>query len=507
VGGAFGSGLRPQYQVALAVMAAVHLRRSVRVGLTRQQMFGLGHRPATWQRVTIGAARDGKLKSLQHTAIGETSRYEDYSEMVTNWSGLLYACDNVKVEHKVVPLDESTPCDMRAPGAAWGVYALECAMDELAVKLNVDPLDLRLNNYAERDANQDLPFSSKELRACYREGAERFGWYKSRPQPRTIRDGSTLIGYGMATGAWEAQQRTASVKAVFSADCRLQVSSATADIGTGTYTIMTQIAADVFGLPLEAVTFQLGDSQLSKSPVQGGSWTTATIGAAVKAACEKLGDELFKAAKKIEGSPLAEAKRSDVDLRDGRLLLRKDSGRAIALRDVLRDTGNEAIEAEATTRISRERAKYACYTHSAIFAEVHVDEDFCTVQVPRVVTAVACGRVLNPKTARSQVQGGIVWGISMALEEESVFDDIFGRCMTHNLADYHFAVNADVRDIDVIFVEEHDDVVNPLGAKGMGEIGVVGVAAAIANGVYQATGQRIRELPITLDKLYDGLPS
>jgi xanthine dehydrogenase YagR molybdenum-binding subunit len=376
-------------------------------------------------------------------------------------------------------------------------------MDELAMKADIDPLDLRLLNYAERDQNEDLPFSSKELRACYREGAERFGWYKRRPQPRSMRDGSTLIGYGMATGAWEAQQQAASAKASLSANGRLTVSSATADIGTGTYTIMTQIAADALGLSLEAVMFELGDSQLAKSPVEGGSWTAATIGSAVRAACEKLGDKLLRAAKKIGGSPLAKAKRADVVFRDGQILWRNDPSRAIALRDVLRATGNETLEVEASAKPSSQRSKFACYTHSAIFAEAHVDEDFCTIHVPRVVIAVACGRVLNPKTARSQVLGGVVWGISMALQEQSLFDDTFGRIMTHNLADYHFAVNADVRDIDVIFVEEHDDVVNPLGAKGLGEIGIVGVAAAIANAVYHATGQRVRSLPITLDKLDD----
>ena len=249
VGGAFGSGLRPQYQLFLAVMAARELKRSVKVALTRQQMFTFGHRPETRQRLALGATSDGRLEAVIHEAVAETSQFEEYSENVVNWSGVLYQCDHVRLGHTVVPLDLHTPIDMRAPGAAWGVYALECAMDELAYKLNIDPLQFRLKNYAERDQNEDKPFSSKELRACYRQGAEKFGWAKHHPQPRSMRDGDQLIGWGMATGVWEALYVPVSAKAVLTADGRLEVSSATADIGTGTYTIMTQIAAETLGLP------------------------------------------------------------------------------------------------------------------------------------------------------------------------------------------------------------------------------------------------------------------
>ena len=308
VGGAFGSGLRPQYQLFLAVLAARELKRSVRVSLTRQQMFTFGHRPETLQRLTLGANADGTLTALTHEAFAETSHFEEYSENVVSWSGLLYKCDNVKFDHKVAQLDVYTPIDMRAPGAAWGVYALECAMDELAYKLGTDPLALRLKNYAEKDQNEDKPFSSKELRECYRQGAEKFGWAKRTPAPRSMRKGNKLIGWGMATGAWEAQQRKASAKAVLTLDGKLSVGSATADIGTGTYTIMTQIAADTLGVPIENVTFKLGDSSLSESPVEGGSWTAATIGSAVKAACDGVREKVFTLARKMEGSPLAGAK-------------------------------------------------------------------------------------------------------------------------------------------------------------------------------------------------------
>jgi xanthine dehydrogenase YagR molybdenum-binding subunit len=501
VGGAFGAGLRPQYHVFLAVLAARELARSVRVSMTRQQMFTFGHRPATWQRVQLGASRDGRLQALSHEAISETSQFEDFSEAVVNWSGLLYRCDNASFSHKLARLDVYTPMDMRAPGATWGVYALECAMDELAAELHIDPLELRLKNYAETDQNEGLPFSSKELRDCYRQGAERFGWSRRNPEPRSLRDGNALIGSGMATGIWETMQESASAKAALTADGMLTVSSATADIGTGTYTIMTQIAAEALGLPISHVRFVLGDSTLPAAPVEGGSWTAASVGSAVKAACDKIRKRLFQLARGLDGSPFAAAAFEDVTLVDGGLRSHPDDGRALSVTDIMRRSGIRVIEEQATTEPSKAHEKYALYTHSAVFAEVRVDEELGSVTVSRVVSAVAGGRILNPKTARSQILGSIVGGIGMALQEESVLDHTVGRFMTHNLADYHFPVHADVHDIDVIFVDERDDIVNPLGAKGLGEIGIVGVGAAIANAVYHATGKRVRDLPITLDKL------
>ena len=499
VGGAFGSGLRPQYQVFLAALAARELQRSVRVVLTRQQMFSFGHRPATRQRVALGASADGTLQAVIHEATAETSRHEDYSEEVVNWSGLLYRCDNARFEYKVVPLDLPTPCDMRAPGAAWGIFALESAMDELAVALGTDPVELRLKNYAEEDQNDGRPFTSKELRECYHQAAERFGWARRDPSPRSMRRGSTLIGWGMAGGTWESMQRKAAASARLTVDGELTVSSATKDIGTGTYTVMTQIAAELLGLPLEDVTFRLGDSSLPEAPVEGGSFTVASVGSAIKAACEAVRKTLLGLARKVEGSPLAEASLDEVEFAEGRIRLKAEPSRSVAIAEAMRAGGVDVIEEEVSAEPKPD--KYSRHTHSAVFAEVEVDEDFGTVRVRRVVTAIAGGRVINPKTARSQVMGGIVWGIGSAVHEESVLDHRFGRFMTHNLADYHVPVNADVEEIEVIFVEEHDDLVNPLGAKGLGEIGVVGVAAAVANAVHHATGKRVRALPITLDKL------
>jgi xanthine dehydrogenase YagR molybdenum-binding subunit len=499
VGGAFGSGLRPQYQVFLAALAARELKRSVRVALTRQQMFSLGHRPMTRQRVALGANPDGALQAVIHEATAETSRYEDYSEEVVNWSGLLYRCDNARFVHEVVPLDLPTPCDMRAPGAVWGAFALESAMDELAVELGIDPVELRLRNYAEADQNDGKPFTSKELRECYRRAAERFGWQGRDPGPRSMRRGSTLVGWGMAGGAWESMQQKAAASARLTVDGKLTVSSATEDIGTGTYTVMTQIAAELLGLPLGDVTFRLGDSSLPEAPVEGGSFTVASVGSAIQAACGEVRETLFGLARRLEDSPLAGASLDEVEFAEGRIRLRDDPSRSVSIAEAMREGGLDVIEEEASANPKQDT--YSRHAHSAIFAEVEVDEEFGTVRATRVVTAVAGGRVINPKTARSQVMGGIVWGIGSALHEAGVLDHRLGRFMAHNLADYHVPVNADVEDVEVIFVEERDELVNPVGAKGLGEIGVVGVAAAIANAVYHATGRRIRELPITLDKL------
>jgi xanthine dehydrogenase YagR molybdenum-binding subunit len=288
---------------------------------------------------------------------------------------------------------------------------------------------------------------------------------------------------------------------VLTLDGKLTVGSATADIGTGTYTIMTQIAADALGVPIENVTFKLGDSSLSESPVEGGSWTAATIGSAVKAACDGVREKVFSLARKLEDSPLAGAKLADVMFADGQIRLQRDPSQAISLTEAIRHGNVNSVEEEVSAKPDAKQNQYSRYAHSAVFAEVEVDEDLGVILVTRVVSAVAAGRVINPKTARSQVMGGIVWGIGMALEEESVIDQHFGRIMNHNLAEYHVPVNADVRDIDVIYVEEHDTIVNPLGVKGLGEIGLVGVAAAITNAVFHATGKRVRSLPITLDKV------
>ena len=500
VGGAFGSGLRPQYELPLAVLAARALKRPVRVALTRQQMFTLGYRAANVQELALAADSHGSLASFRHDFVATTSQFEDFERTPVNWSSLLYRCANSELVQRLVKLDQNTPCDMRAPGGAEGVYAIECAMDELAYAANIDPLELRLINYSDRDQIEDRPYSSKQLRECYRQGAAKFGWSERNPQPRSMRDGTELVGWGMATGIWEAMQMKASAKAVLTANGSVEIASATADIGPGTYTMMAQIAAEMLGVPISNVTAQLGDSALPDAPVEGGSFTTSSVGSAIHAACRAVQEELLGLAQRMEASPLAGAKLDDVAFAEGRIRHKDDASREVSVADAMRAGRADRIEKEASAE-PKEDSGYAHCTHSAVFAEVKIDEQLGVIRVTRVVNAVAAGRILNPKVAGSQILGAVVGGIGMALHEETATDHRFGRFMNHNLAEYHVPVNADVHAIDVIFVEEKDDAINPLGVKGVGEIGIVGTAAAIANAVYHATGKRVRDLPITLDKL------
>jgi xanthine dehydrogenase YagR molybdenum-binding subunit len=500
MGGGFGSGLRPQYQVVLAVLGAKALRRSVRLVLTRQQMYGLSYRPASIERLALGAKRDGTLDAITHEAIAVTSSYEDFSRNDTGWSGLLYKSEHAKYGHRLARLDLPTPSDMRAPGAATGVHGLECAMDELAVALKLDPLELRLRCYSDRDQHDDIPYTSKKLRECYRQGAEAFGWHKRNPEPRSMRDGTELVGWGMASGVWEALQMPTAARIVLTANGHAEVACSFSDIGTGTYTIAAQVAADELGLPLDNITVKLGDSSLPQAPVEGGSWGAASVAHAIAKTAGDVRKELLRAAKTMPNSPLAATKPESVALLDGKLVDANDPGRAASIADVMRHARLDRIERESTNSFKEDNS-HARNTHSAIFAEVKVDEELGVIRVTRVVSAVAAGRILNTKTARSQILGGVVWGIGMALHEETLIDHAFGRIMNANIAEYHVPVNADIHDIQVIFVEEPDELVNPMGIKGVGEIGIVGVAAAIANAIYHATGKRVRDLPITLDKV------
>jgi xanthine dehydrogenase YagR molybdenum-binding subunit len=499
MGGGFGIGLRPQFEAVLAVLAVRALQRSVRVVLTRQQMYALGYRPAMIQHIAIGANTGGTLDAITHDAVTATSQYEDFHRQETGWSGLLYKSANAKYAHKLAKLDLPTSIDMRAPSAASAVFALESAMDELAVALKLDPLELRLRCYSDRDQNEDKPYSSKALRECYAQGAEAFGWSRRNPEPRSMREGRDLVGWGMATGVWEALQAPIAVRIVLTANGHAEVACATSDIGTGTYTIMAQVAADMLGLPLENISIKLGDSSLPQSPVEGGSWIATSVANGIATTAEAVRGELLRLAGQMPHSPLVNAPLADVALVDGKLVDRRDASRAVSITDAMRHGGVDRIELEQTTNPSQDHSN-AHNTHSAIFAEVKVDEQLGVIRVIRVVNAVAAGRIVNTKTAGSQILGGVVWGIGMALHEETQVDHRFGRIMNANIAEYHVPVNADVHDIKVMFVEEHDDS-NPLGLKGVGEIGIVGVAAAVANAVYHATGVRVRHLPITLDKL------
>src|SRR3954470_63414 len=368
MGGGFGSGLRPQYQVVLAALAARALKRSVRVVLTRQQMYGLGYRPGMVQRIQLGANAGGTLEAVTHDAVTVTSQYEDFYRQETGWSGLLYKCANAKYAHELAPLDLPTSCDMRCPSAATGVYALECAMDELAVALKLDPLELRLRCYSDRDQNTDRPYSSKALRGCYREGAEAFGWGQRNPAPRSMRDGSELVGWGMATGVWDAMQMPITVRIVLTANGHAEVSCATSDIGTGTYTIMAQVAADMLGLPLDASTIKLGDSTLPQSPVEGGSWIAASVSNGIATTAGAVRNELLRLAKQLPNSPLADTSPDEVALVDGKLVSRRDTARAVLIADAMRHGAVDRIEQEQSTSFPDDGSR-AHNTHSAVFAE------------------------------------------------------------------------------------------------------------------------------------------
>ena len=504
MGGGFGSGLRPNYQLYLSVLAAQTLKRSVRVSLTRDQMFTFSYRPETIQTVALGAEKSGKLTAIKHHAVAGTSHFEDHQEVVVNWSGLLYDCKNTKLTYELAKIDTYTPADMRAPGAVLGVFALESAMDELAYATGIDPVALRLLNYTEKDENEGKEFTSKALKACYKEAAERFGWSRRSPAPRSMREGNELIGWGMATGVWEAQVMDTQARATIHADGTLEVASATSDIGTGTYTVMGMMGADMFGLPIEKVKVRLGDSTLPTAPVEGGSWAAASTCSAIKLACEALRRDLLERASALPDNPLKDAAPEAVEAGDGRLRLVGEPATGVRITDILQAAGLDELSADGEAKPDAEVKKtHTSYTHSAIFCEVRVDEELGTIRVPRIVNAVAAGKIINPKTARSQILGGVVMALGSALEEETFTDHALGRFMNHNFAEYHIPVNADVKEVDVIFVDETDDLASSIGVKGLGEIGIVGTGAAIANAVFHATGVRVRDLPITIDKLVE----
>jgi xanthine dehydrogenase YagR molybdenum-binding subunit len=499
MGGGFGSGLRPQYQVVLAMLAARALQRSVRLVLTRPQMYQLAYRPAMIQKIAIGANADGTLDAITHDAVTITSQYEDFHRQETAWSGLLYKSPNAKYAHRLAKLDLPTSADMRAPSAAPALFALESAMDELAVKLKLDPLELRLRCYSDRDQIDDRPFSSKALRECYRQGAEAFGWTNRNPEPRSMRDGSELVGWGMSTGIWEALQAPITVRIALSANNHAEVACATSDIGTGTYTVMAQVAADMLGLPIENIGVKLGDSSLPQSPVEGGSWIATSVANAIVDTAGAVREQLLRFAGEMPNSPLSGLSPDDVTLAGGKLVSKRDASRSVSIADAMRQGKVDRIVQEKARQPTGDHST-ANNTHAAHFVEVKIDEQLGVIRVTRAVTAIAAGRILNTKTGGNQIMGGVVWGIGMALHEETHIDHRLGRIMNANLAEYAVPVHADIHDIKVIFVEETDPS-NPLGMKGLGEIGIVGVAAAVANAVYHATGKRVRELPITLDKL------
>lgn len=542
VGGGFGCKGLVWFHPALAAIASRQVKRPVKLVLTRQQMFtSNGHRGRTVQRFTVGAASDGKLAAIRHINTTHTSHIGDFMEPSGLTTRLLYACPNLEVVHNVVRLNLGTPTPMRAPGESPGTFAMESALDELAYELKIDPVQLRLINHADVHPHTTKPWSSKHLKECYRRGAESFGWSKRNPEPGSMRDGRYLIGMGMATATYPGYRSPASARARIMADGSATASSATQDIGTGTYTVMAQLAADTLGIPLERIRFELGDSTLPPAPTSGGSQTVASVGPAVQQACAMVRDKVAEMALADSRSPLFGGSKNDVAFADGRLFLRGDSSKgetyaAIISRarvpmveacvtaktvtpEAQEQPRNPAVKASAektgqagaggapcsqpnpSSDTDADQGRYAFQSFGAQFAEVRVDEDLGTVRVSRFTSVHDIGRIFNQKTASSQVHSGVIYGIGMALMEETVYDSRYGRPVVRTLGDYHVPVNLDVPDIDVHFINEPDPHINAIGARGVGEIGITGVAAAIANAVFQATGKRIRDLPITPDKL------
>jgi xanthine dehydrogenase YagR molybdenum-binding subunit len=500
-GGGFGSKGSIWSHAPLTAMAAKMLGRPVKLSLDRNQMFGpVGQRPNTEQRFRLGAMNDGQLTASSHDTIAYTSMIEDWIEPTALMTRMMYESPNQDTSHRLACMNLGTPTFMRAPGEATGSFALESAMDELAVELQMDPLALRLKNYTERDPGKDLPWSSKSLRQCYEIGAERFGWKDRDPQPRSMKRGNKLVGWGMATATYPTNRSAGECSATLHADGSAVFRSATQDLGTGTYTVMTQIAADAIGLKVEQVRFELGNSQMPESPVSGGSTTVASVGPAVQAAGHALRLKLAGIALADEASPLFGVTADQIGVENGELYLLDEPSRREAMATIVARHG-APVEVTAKTEPGIEAKKYSMHSFGAVFVEVTVDEDLGEIRVPRVVGVYGVGKLMNMKTGYSQLMGGIVWGISLALFEETLIDGRNGRAVNGNLAEYHVPTNADIQDIDVQIVDEDDPHVNPLGAKGIGEIGITGVGAAIANAVYHATGRRVRELPITLDKV------
>ncbi|UOQ71636.1 xanthine dehydrogenase family protein molybdopterin-binding subunit [Hymenobacter cellulosilyticus] len=499
VGGAFGNALHSWPHESAAIIAAKVVNRPVKLVLTREQMFtNVGYRPYTWQKLGMSATPDGKITGITHESIGQTSTYEEFTESTLAQTRMMYQSPNVTTRYRLASLDVCSPIWMRGPGEATGAFALESAMDEMAYILNMDPMEFRLRNYTEQDPEKNKPWSTKFLKECYQLGAERVGWNKRQLKPGSLRDGEWLIGYGMGVGTFGAHRGAATVGAQLRPDGTVLLQCATTDIGPGTGTVMTQIAADTLGLDAKKIRFELGNSSFPKAGTQGGSSTVNSVGPATQEACLALKDKLRQLAG--AGNPaFASAKQEDVMLTDGYLALSSSPTTRVAYADLIKQGGDKAVTVEA--KPGGEGQKYSMYSFSVHFAEVRVHELTGEVRVSKLVSCADAGTIINEKTAGNQMKGGAVGGIGMALMEHAVIDDRYGRYVTKDFADYHVPVHADSPDVQVAFVNKPDPYVNALGTKGIGEIAIIGVAPAIANAVFNATGKRIRELPITPDKL------
>jgi xanthine dehydrogenase YagR molybdenum-binding subunit len=487
-GGGFGCKGYVWSHTILAAIAAKVAQRPVKLVLGREQMFGpVGSRPNTYQHIKLAASPDGKLLLQQHDS--------------TCFTSLLYDSESLTTTHNLVDMNLGMGTWMRAPGEATGSVGLEIALDELAEKLNMDPIQLRLVNYAENDPRQGHPWSSKHLRECYTQAADRFGWAKRTAQPGQHREGNKLIGYGMATANYGAGRSPSSAVVRILPNGRVFVGIGTQDLGTGTYTILAQTAADTLSINPTLVDVKIGDSTLPRSGGSGGSTTAASVCPAVYDAAVQAKLKLAQLAVADAQSPLHGAAAEDINTKDGKLFLKSDPEKFETVTELIARNGNTPVEATATSELAKDRDSFSSHSWGAIFAEVAVDADTHMVQVRRMVGTYDIGTLINTKTGTNQLIGGVVWGVSMALLEESLIDPTYGRTVNENFAEYHVPVNADIHEIDVTAVGIPDYKFNPLGSRGIGEIGITGAAAAIANAIYNATGKRVRDLPITLDKI------
>ncbi len=521
VGGGFGSKIGAHPHVGLACAASRKLGRPVKVSLTRPQTFtGLGGRPATRQNIAIGAGKDGKIVSIVHESWNETAIDEVHVEACNNVTKIMYATPNFASRINVTPVHTVMPGWKRGPGENPSAWALESAMDELAYALDMDPITLRLANWAKLDPSNQMPWSTRQLREAYAAGADAIGWWQRDRRPRSMREGRELIGYGMAAGAYPMIRTASEAKIVFHANGLIEVLSSGTDIGTGTYTILAQAAADGLDVPADTIKVRLGDTILPRSALAGGSQQANNLGGAVTRAARNARDALVALAANDPGSPLVTTKVGDLTYAKGAIRPTRRPGRGLAIADLLKAVGKATLEIEGNTfaaDATEEMKKGAdrsfaqlkgateggvsAHAWCAQFVEVRVDEDFGTIRVKRMVSAFDSGRIFNPKLAESQWFGGMIMGIGQTLLEEGLIDQRDGRTVNANFADYAVPVNADVPDMQAISVGILDMKATALGGKGVGEIGVVGVAPAVGNAVFHATGQRIRSLPITLEKL------
>ena len=502
VGGGFGSGLRSWPHVVATCLAAKKINRPVKLVLTRPQMFTMvGYRPQSWQKIGIGADATGNFMGISHEAISNTSKYEDFREGIVEASKFLYACENVDTKYSLLPLDLSTPIWMRGPGEATGCFALESAIDELSYKLKMDPIQLRIKNFTTVNPENKLPFSDINLKDCYAYGMEKIGWKNRSMIPGAVKENGMLIGYGMSVGVFGAGKGVASVRIVLSNEGKLLLECAVSDMGPGTTTSMTKIAAEAMQMPIQKIKFKLGDSDLPPGPSQGGSGTTSTVGSAVDLACKTVQQKLKELA--IQFAPAFKTMAADtLEVKNEMVLSKSDANTKIDITALLKLAGQEKIDLTITSNgKTAAQLKYTSNSFSAHFVKLAVNPKDGAIKILNVVTTGDAGKIVSPKTARSQMIGGVVGGIGMALTEKLEFDHNTGQITNASFGAYHVPLHSQIPATDVWFVNKPDVNMNEIGAKGIGEIALIGFAAAVANAVYNATGKRVRDLPITPDKL------